>query len=355
MDQLTCWVALSLASQPVDTRGLLARWGGVERALRRLLDGGRVRWRVGRGCSLEDLGHAAGQVLERCAASGVRALAFDGEEYPPALRWIDRPPPVLYAVGPRSPRGRPCVSVVGSRRCTDGGRWAARSLARGLSRAGVCVVSGMAFGVDAAAHEGAMSGPGGTVAVLAGGPERASPSSLRQLHERLVAHQLVISEMPPGTSPRAGYFPRRNRLVAGMARATVVVEAAEHSGALITANLARQEGRLVFAVPGPVDAVGSIGTNGALRRGRARVAVGAGDVLDALGLARAAPAEATAGGGDTTAALVLSVLRGGAASLEVLAERARMAQEAVAAVLLQLRLQGTVAALPDGRYYLAEE
>jgi DNA processing protein len=233
----------------------------------------------------------AREAAERCRVVGVAALCRHDNRYPQRLLQAADAPAVLHVAGePRAlidlggtDHERPAVAVVGARRATGYGRDVAGALGRGLASGGVAVVSGMALGVDAAAHEGALATGGPTVAVLAGGPERAYPATERRLHARIVAAHAVVSEMPPGFRARRWCFPARNRIIAGLAGVTVVVEAGERSGSLITADIALQLGRTVAAVPGPVTSPASAGANALLRDG-AHLVRDARDVLDlALG------------------------------------------------------------------------
>jgi len=336
MDARISWVALSLSTKLVDVKGHLR---GVGRTLFESLDGAAG---AATGVSRE----AAERVLRRADELGVAVVAYPDDEYPGHLREVALPPPVLYAVGDVGLLRRPGVAVVGSRRCSGYGRWAGRTLGRGLSNAGVCVVSGMAFGVDSAAHEGALDGPGGTIAVLGGGPEKASPASLRSLHRTLTSEQLVISEFPPDTAPKPAYFPRRNRVVAGLSRGVVVVEAAARSGALITAREAIDAGRDVFAVPGPIDSPTSAGANRLIWDG-ASPALSAGDVVDALGVAADIP-------GGRPSDRILAALAAGPMGLAEIQERTGLSREHLQGQLLRLRLGGAVTAWPGQRYRRVE-
>lgn len=192
-------------------------------------------------------------------------------DYPPQLAQVHDAPPVLYAVGERSALVRPMAAVVGSRNATAGGCDNARSFARSLSAAGWTVVSGLALGIDAAAHEGALAGGAGTVAVLATGPDIVYPRQHRSLAKRVAEDGLVLSELPLGTPPAAGLFPRRNRLIAGLASGVLVVEAAPRSGSLITARLATDFGREVFAIPGSIHSPLARGCHALIREGAALV------------------------------------------------------------------------------------
>jgi DNA processing protein len=293
----------------------------------------------------------------RCAASGVTALCGCDPRYPSPLDDLPDPPAVLYVRGELARFERAVsadrVSIVGARRATDYGLQQARGLGRGLAAAGLTVVSGMALGVDAAAHVGALDAQGVTIAVLACGPEQVYPASKRRLHARIVATGAVVAELPPGTPPRRWCFPARNRIIAALGQATVVVEAGERSGSLITAGQAVDLGREVAAFPGLVTAPLAAGTNALIADG-AQLVRGAHDVLDllfgaaALTLLPARPDDRTAGlepdlrellhrvggGSDTVAALA-----GGGAGID-----------AVLAGLAQLELRGLVRRGSGGRY-----
>jgi DNA processing protein len=221
---------------------------------------------------------------DRVVSAEASALCLHADGYPSGLTALDDPPAVLYAVGSgrlASLEEEAGVAIVGSRRASPYGLELAYSLGRGLGAAGLPIVSGLALGIDAAAHRGCLDGRGAPLAVLASGPDLTYPRRHRRLHERVAEAGLVLSEMPPGTRPFRWAFPARNRLMAGLTRMTVVVEAAERSGSLITADFAQDLGRAVGAVPGRVTSRTAAGSNGLLRDG-ARVVVGAQDVLDEL-------------------------------------------------------------------------
>ena len=216
-------------------------------------------------------------------ASGFRFLA--SRELPPLLRAIHDPPPGLFVRGEElGLLTSPAVAVVGARACSGYGASVARMLGRELATAGLVVVSGLARGVDAEAHRGALDAGGTTVAVLGCGIDRDYPAAHAELARRIAATGLVVSEYAPGVEPAPWRFPARNRIIAGLCRATVVVEARERSGALITGDLALEEGREVFAVPGEIGSALSAGTNALLKLGAAPLTCAA-DVLDVYGLA----------------------------------------------------------------------
>ncbi len=223
--------------------------------------------------------------LRRAEALGVRILGLDEPDYPAALKATYDPPPVLYVRGTIAPQPEvAAVAVVGARAATTAGRAFARSLSRDLAAAGVEIVSGLARGIDAEAHRGALEANGRTVAVLGSALDRVYPPEHEALGRQITEHGgALLSEFPLGTGPRPHHFPQRNRVIAGLSQGVVVVEAKERSGALVTARFASDQGREVLAVPGhPTDPLAA-GTNALLRDGAALVR-SARDVAEALGL-----------------------------------------------------------------------
>lgn len=204
---------------------------------------------------------------DSCARRGIAMLAPGDAGYPPPLRALEAPPPLLYARGRWTPADAGAVALVGTRNPTAYGREAAFALAREAASAGRTVVSGLALGIDAAAHAGALAGGGRTLAVVGCGLDVPYPVENLALREEIEARGAVFSEYPPGTAGRPGHFPQRNRLVSGLSRAVIVVEAGARSGALHTVDHARRQGRAVFAVPGPIFSAASDGTRRLLRAG----------------------------------------------------------------------------------------
>jgi DNA processing protein len=220
----------------------------------------------------------------RAAALEVHVVGRDETAYPHLLRHVFDPPPVLYIQGDLvEGEGDHSVAVVGSRAASPQGVALARAMARDLAAAGLTIVSGLARGIDTAAHQGAVDAGGRTVAVLGSGLDRLYPVENARLARAVAGRGAVVSEFPLGTTPQPGYFPRRNRIIAGWGPAVVVVEAAQRSGALVTARCALEEGRDVMAVPGHPAQPGSAGTNALIRDG-ALLVRGADDVAEALGL-----------------------------------------------------------------------
>jgi DNA processing protein len=223
--------------------------------------------------------HDAEREIEACARLGARFVACGEPDYPKALAQVDMPPPLLAIKGKTDVLGRDMIAVVGARNASALGQRFARDIARDLGEAGLTVVSGLARGIDTAAHKGSLAS--GTVAVMAGGIDAVYPPENKALYDEIGERGGLVSEMPLGLQPTAQHFPRRNRIISGLALGVVVVEATLNSGSLITARLAGEQGREVFAVPGsPLDPRAK-GTNGLLRQG-AVLAEGAADVLAAL-------------------------------------------------------------------------
>jgi DNA processing protein len=293
-------------------------------------------------------GFDVGAYERRLAAHSLRFVARSAQVFPTHLRAIHDPPPGLFlrGHGEVSLLEQTVVAVVGARACSTYGALVARSLGRELGAAGVVVVSGMARGIDAEAHRGVLEAGGITVAVLGCGIDRDYPAAHAPLGRDIAERGLVVSEYPPGVEPAPWRFPARNRIIAGLARAVVVVEARERSGALITADLALEEGRDVFAVPGEITSSLSAGTNGLLRLG-AQVLTTAQDVLDVLGITR--PAVDDAPPLDPTAQRVLDALRGAAASADDIVRATALPASDVGPALTNLELAGLVAE-GDGLY-----
>ncbi len=207
------------------------------------------------------------KILESAARLGVQILLPGDDPYPGLLREIPEPPPVLFALGNQDLLPRPAAAIVGSRDHSAYGAEVCRVVAAAAAQSGVVIVSGMARGLDAVAHAAALDGGGSTIGVLGNGHGVIYPAANRGLYERVAREGLLLSEFPPGERPHAGSFPRRNRLISGLSRVTLVVEAAAGSGALITAGAALDQGREVMAVPGNVTSAVSVGTNRLIRDG----------------------------------------------------------------------------------------
>ena len=308
--------------------------------------------------------------LDWLAAPGHRLIGWHDPDYPPLLRRAGSPPLALFVAGDPNLLWHPSVAVVGSRSPTAGGRDNARDFARALVRAGFCVASGLAAGIDRAAHEAALASNGPTVAVLGTGPDVAYPSGHAELLRRVAVHGAAISEHPPGTQARREHFPSRNRILAGLSLGTLVIEAATRSGALITARLAADAGREVFAVPGSIHNPMARGCHRLIRDGAALVET-SDEVIGALGawagalradLQRRLAAGRPAASGDLRIApsgtpaqadpghhRLWNALGHDPTDMDQLVERTGLTAATLSSMLLVMELQGRVA-VEHGRY-----
>lgn len=285
--------------------------------------------------------------LERLRGLGVRWLPRSDEGFPALLAAIHDPPPGLFLRGGGSIEllSQPSVAIVGARACSSYGSQVARTLGRELAAGGLVVVSGLARGVDGEAHRGALEAGGLTVGVLGCGIDRDYPAGHAELAARIRESGLVVAEYPPGVEPAPWRFPARNRIIAGLATATVVVEARERSGALITADLALEEGREVFACPGQITSSLAAGTNALLKLGASPLTSSA-DVLESFGIEPRAKASAEVG---EDARALLERLEREPAGVDELCRGAGLAPDAVAVALAELELAGLVTEA-EGRY-----
>ena len=293
---------------------------------------------------------------------GAGIVPIGTERYPARLAAIASPPPVLYCRGNPEVLGHPQLAVVGARAATRGGRERARAFARTLAECGLVVTSGLARGIDAAAHRGALDAGAPSVAILATGPDRIYPRSNAGLAGELIETGAVITERAPGTPPRPENFPRRNRLISGLCLGVLVVEASLRSGSLITARLAADEGREVFAIPGSVDNPLSRGCHALIRDG-AKLVESVVDVIEELahpgGLqgppASSEPAASddsadTGGGSGGSARRVLDAVGHDPVTIDRLVEHTGLTPDRLSSILLSLELDGRLDALPGGRY-----
>lgn len=291
-------------------------------------------------------------VLENLTRRDIRTVTILDREYPASLRLIYDPPPVLFYQG-RWEEERPALAIVGSRRATIYGRKVAEKFGRELAQAGFVIVSGLARGIDSAAHEGCLAAQGRTIAVLGSGIDVIYPRENVPLAERIKENGLVITEYPPGTQPHKGHFPARNRIIAGLSMGVLIVEAAAQSGALITADLALEYGREVFAVPGPITSPNSRGTHCLIKQG-AKLVDDIGDILEEFMLPAVA---APAAGENETVALspeeqaLYRHLGWEPVSLETLVEKTGWEASQVQAVLTMLELNGLIEQIP-GRQFI---
>lgn len=289
------------------------------------------------------------------AQPGHHLLTLIDPRYPAQLLEIADPPLVLYAVGRIDLLAAPQWALVGSRRATPHGLRHARQFALALAQAGLTITSGLAHGIDGAAHAGALEGAGSTVAVIGTGCDLCYPPAHRDLARRIAEDGLIVSELPPGTPPAAGNFPRRNRIIAGLARGVLVVEAAARSGSLITARLAAEQGREVGALPGSPTAMLARGCHQLIKDGAALVEEPA-DILALLGWPAArhgAPqpgAVATTPALDGTAARLFTLIGPDPVGFDQLVVHSGLAPEGLAGHLLELELGERITRLPGARY-----
>ncbi|HKL24699.1 MAG TPA: DNA-processing protein DprA [Desulfuromonadales bacterium] len=294
------------------------------------------------------------EACRRLKACGARIMTFLDADFPPLLGRIPDPPAILYVLGSLEPAGRR-LAVVGSRRPTHTGlRWT-EELASELSRQGVTVVSGLARGIDAAAHRGGLAGAGGTIAVLGCGIDCIYPPEHKDLFREIAELGTVISEYPPGTEPLPGHFPGRNRIISGLSQGVLVVEAARGSGSLITADFALEQGREVLAVPGGIDRPTSQGTNRLIKEG-AHPVTEAADILGTLWPDVSAPTSWPFDQAEQLADLpepartVFEMLNREPRNIDELAGECGLTPMEVSAILLHLELQGRAESLPGARY-----
>jgi DNA processing protein len=296
----------------------------------------------------DGLRHEARAIVHGGDACGARLLLLEDGDYPRQLLDLTDPPPFLFVYGDLALLSRLTVAIVGTRRATPYGDRVTESLAGALAAAGVCIVSGMARGIDGAAHRAALARGGATAAVLGTGVDIAYPVGHRALHRTIAERGVVVSEFPCGTRPEPGSFPRRNRIIAALAPLTIVVEAGERSGASITANHAADLGRDVGAVPGPVDSPQSVRTNLLIQQG-AHPILAPRDAFLLLGLAdrdTQRPDATLALAGDERA--VWMALEDGATPIDLLPERVAMPANRTLAAVTALEVAGLVETLPTG-------
>jgi DNA processing protein len=385
LDEVDAWAVLVAVDGigPVTLAALLGALGSGRAVLstaagpagpRRLAEavaarGGRLDARLGR--SIADAAQQAPVLVARVRALGIEVLTIESADYPGRLRLLDLPPPVLFVRGDiAAVNPERSVAVVGTRRATERGRRIAGAIGGALSTAGAVVVSGLAIGIDGAAHAAAVACGGRTVAVLGSGHQRLYPRAHAHLADQIVARGgAVVSELAPDVGPVPGTFPRRNRVISGLADATVIVEARERSGALITASWTLEQGRECFVVPGPIDVEQSVGCNRLLRLypGLARAVPGVAELLEDLGLVGTAAhagadsrslregrvvgpdPEAILAGRGAAEAAVARVLLPRAATLDELVDATGLAPATILAVLTRLEGDGLVVAAL-GRY-----
>jgi DNA processing protein len=299
----------------------------------------------------------AGGIVEDALAPSLGWLEGEGNgivtladtNYPQALLNIPDPPLLLYVKGRPDLLNRPALAVVGSRHATPQGIGNAEAFARSLGQAGLCIISGLAHGIDAAAHRGALCGLGGSIAVVGTGLDRVYPAANRSLAHELATRGALLSEFPPGTPPLANNFPRRNRIISGMSMGCLVVEASLQSGSLITARLALEQGREVFAIPGSIHAPQSKGCHALIKQG-AKLVETTRDILEELGWMNACVAAMAGQPAPCASDALLEQIGFDPVDLDALSTRAGLTVSELSAMLLTLELEGRVSVLPGGQY-----
>ncbi|MSQ55859.1 MAG: DNA-protecting protein DprA [Betaproteobacteria bacterium] len=286
------------------------------------------------------------RALAWAAQPGHRVMTLADSDYPKQLFEIADPPPLLYVRGDALLLSAKSLAVVGSRSATPQGVANAEAFARALSNSGFAIVSGLALGIDAAAHRGGLAGEARTIAVIGTGADVIYPKGNAELTEKIAGRGVLISEFPLGTPAHAGNFPRRNRVISGLARGCLVVEAALASGSLITARMAAEQGREVFAIPGSIHSPVAKGCHALIKQG-AKLVESARDVLEELG-ALGAPAAVSERGEEEHA--LLGHMGYDPCSIDALVERSGLTVETVSAMLLQLELEGKIGGLSGGLY-----
>jgi DNA processing protein len=299
----------------------------------------------------QDTAAAVERALRWAEAPGHAVVTLAETQYPKLLLEIADPPPLLYAIGRLELLGRPALAIVGSRNATAQGVRNAEQFAQAFSAAGLTIVSGLALGIDAAAHRGGLAAPGSTLAVLGTGVDVIYPRQNAELAARIAEAGLLLSEFPLGTAGAAHHFPRRNRLISGLAQGCLVVEAALASGSLITARAAADQGREVFAIPGSIHSPLSKGCHALIKQG-AKLAESAEDVLAELTAFRRTGFADTRrkAASEAVPEPLLAHMGFDPVDVDALCARAGMPAAQVAAELLRLELAGRVAALPGGMY-----
>ncbi|WER45969.1 DNA-processing protein DprA [Cupriavidus sp. WKF15] len=357
-DDTLAWLRLASAPGigPVTVRLLLAAFGLPQQVFAQSVEAlSSVVPRKLAAAILAAPGATLSQALAKTMAwlgqPGNHLLTLVDPRYPVRLLDLSDPPPLLYIKGDLATLARPALAIVGARGATAQGKADAEAFGRAFSQAGQTVVSGLALGVDAAAHEGGLGGAGGTIAVIGTGADRVYPARHLELAHRIVEHGAIVSEFPLGMQGFKDNFPRRNRLIAALARGVLVVEAAARSGSLITARLAADLGREVFAIPGSIHAPLSGGCHFLIRQG-AKLVESPEDVMEEFGLS-VRPGKVTDSAQTTSKAPqdpLLAILTHDPVTLDTLCERSGLAPEALATRLLELELEGRAERLPGNLF-----
>ncbi|MGH8679272.1 MAG: DNA-processing protein DprA [Burkholderiales bacterium] len=351
--ELEAWLRLALIPQlgPVAFRKLLADFGDPESAA---------------DASVALLARSVGDAVAAAIRAGPKPAQFQAaldwlaqppnqvltladSAYSRALLEIADPPPLLYVKGDPALLERPAIAIVGSRNATAQGAANAQAFGRELSDNGFVIVSGLALGIDAAAHRGGLAGASSSIAVLGNGLDIVYPARNRDLAHELAKSGLLVSELPVGSKPLGSNFPRRNRLISGLARGVLVVEAASESGSLITARCALEQGREVFAIPGSIHSPLSKGCHRLIKQG-AKLVEQAADILEELGYRARAMPISNAEPLPERFAQIVAAMSFDPSDFDTLCARAGLTAENASAMLLELELDGVVARLPGGKF-----
>jgi DNA processing protein len=361
VSEIKYWVGFNIVRGigPAKVRALLDHFGGLDLAWEATADQLRAAGLDDRALqsllvTREKLDLDAEEA--RLQKAGVQVLTWSSPGYPERLQNIYHPPPTLYLKGSLIPADEWAVAVVGTRRATVYGKEAARHIAGELARAGVTVVSGLARGIDAVAHQAALDTGGRTVAVLGCGVDVAYPTQNRRLMQRILEQGAVLSEYALGSPPEARNFPPRNRIISGLSLGVVIVEAGERSGALITADYAAEQGREVFAVPGNMFNRGSLGCNRLIQQG-AKLVLSVEDILEELNLTMVAQQlelQAVVPENETES-LLLSFLSGDPLHVDEIVRQAGLSTSEVSSTLALMELRGMVRQVGGMNYVLARE
>ena len=303
-------------------------------------------------CDQRTIAEAADRELRLAEKVGTTLLCWDDPLFPPLLKEINDPPPILHVLGSPQLLSAPGIAMVGARAASSYGLQVAERLATELARNGLVITSGFALGIDTAAHRGALAAGGKTIAVMGCGLDIVYPRQNKKLHEQIAAHGAIISETPLGTMPDGFRFPARNRIISGLSLGVVVVEAAHRSGTLITAHQALEQGRDVFAIPGRIDSPKSEGCHRLIQEGAKLVHSGA-DILEELSLA--APASQTEAKPQAPPlppdeGKIFALLEVYPRNIEEIIQAAQMPAHRISEILLRLELLGLVASLPGKQY-----
>jgi DNA processing protein len=360
-DRRKYWVGFNLVKGigAARLRRLIDYFGGIEAAWgasRASLLAAGLSEKLVEHFLLVRAGVSLDQLWDRIQVSGIEVLTWEDEDYPKRLLEIDQPPPVLYVRGSLLPEDDWSVAVVGTRRITGYGRQVAEEITAFLAHNGVTVVSGLARGVDSVAHKSAIDAGGRTIAVLGSGVDLVYPPEHRRLAEAVIQHGALVSDYAPGTPPESVNFPPRNRIISGLSRAVVIVEAGDRSGALITANFAAEQGREVFAVPGNINAPQSKGSNRLIQQG-ANPLLEPQEIIEMLDLSQVVEHRSARAAlpPDPTEARLLKLIKQEPVHVDELCHLSELPVDTVSATLVMMELKGMVRHMGGMNYIAVRE